>query len=354
MKNALRVAAAMACVVVAASAAKAETFKLKIGAGHPPGAVWITAVRESFMPVVADRVAKETKHKIEWTEAFGGSVCKLGECLEAVESGLLDVGSPQAPFEPAKLLPHNFVYFVPFGTGDPRIAAKAVAATYAKTPELKTIFEKRYNQVFVAAGVIGNYGLATNFKWKDVAELKGHKIAAAGPNIPWLQGTGVVGVQTNLNEAYTALQTGVYEGWIMFPDALISFKLNEVIKQYVDMDFGCISTPLITVNKDVWKSFPKEVQKIFLETGSTWITAIGELTHTKQEAARKRLSETGVEVRQADMATKLAWAKALPNIPKQRAAEIKKMGVPGDVVYTYMEELKKLGHKFPRDWAAER
>ena len=354
VRSVLRGLALAACFSVGATAAQAETFRLKIGAGHPPGAVWITSLRESFMPVVADRVAKETSHKIEWTEAFGGSVCKLGECLEAVESGLLDVGSPQAPFDPAKLLPHNFSYFVPFGTGDPRIAAKAVMATYAKTPELKSIFERRYNQVFVGAGVIGNYGLATNFKWNDVAELKGRKIAAAGPNLPWLQGTGVVGVQSNLNEAYTSMQTGVYEGWVMFPDALISFKLNEVIKQYVDMDYGCIHTPLVTVNKDVWRGLPPEVQKIFLEVGVSWNTAIGELTYAKQEAARKKLAELGVDVRQADEATKAAYAKALPNIPKQRAAEIQKMGVPGEVVYTYMAELKALGHKFPRDWAAER
>ena len=49
-------------------------------------------------------------HKIEWTEAFGGSVCKLGECLEAIESGLIDIGDAHAPFEPAKMLAHNFAY----------------------------------------------------------------------------------------------------------------------------------------------------------------------------------------------------------------------------------------------------
>ena len=255
--------AALAATLLCAggSGAHAATFKLKIGAGHPPAGLWIATLRDVFMPKISERVAKETSHKIEWTEAFGGSVCKLGECLEAIESGLLDIGDAHAPFEPAKMLAHNFSYFAPFGTPDPRIAAKAVREVYENTPALRKVLEDRYNQVFIAAGVVGNYGLITNFKWSTVAELKGHKIAAAGPNLPWLQGTGVIGVQSTLNEAYTSMQTGVYEGWVMFTDASMSFKLNEVSKQYVDMDFGCISTPVLTMNKETWKELPPEVQR---------------------------------------------------------------------------------------------
>jgi TRAP-type C4-dicarboxylate transport system substrate-binding protein len=344
--------AALLCI--GDSTANATTFKLKIGAGHPPAGLWIATLRDVFMPRVAERVARETSHKIEWTEAFGGSVCKLGECLEAIEAGLIDIGDAHAPFEPAKMLAHNFAFFAPFGAPDPRVAAKAVREVYESTPALRKVLEDRYNQVFVAVGIVGNYGLITNFKWNTVADLKGHKIAAAGPNLPWLQGTGVVGVQSTLNEAYTSMQTGVYEGWVMFTDASMSFKLNEVSKQYVDMDFGCIGTPVITMNKDTWKELPPEVQKIILEAGRDYNEAIGRITFEKQEAARNRMKEAGLEVRTADAATKEAWAKALPNIPKQRFEEINKANMPGEVVYNYIKALKAAGHKFPRDWEAER
>lgn len=344
--------AALAFLV--AGGAEAATYKMKIGAGHPAAAAWVGSVRDFYIPRVSERVAKETGHKIEWTEAWGGSVCKLGECLEAVESGLLDIGELQTPFEPAKLLAHNFTYFVPFGTPDPRLAAKTIWEVYEKTPQLKKILEDRYNQVFLAAGVIGNYGLVTSFVWKDVGELKGKKIAAAGPNMPWVQGTGVVGVQSNLNEAYTSLQTGVYEGWVMFADAIISFKLNEVTKQFVDLHFGSIHTPLLTMNRDTWRDLPPNVQKIFLEVGKEWNEHIGKTIHEKQEAGLARMKEVGLDVRPASFEMKQAWAKLLPNIPKQRFDEINKAGMPGEVVYTYVKALKAAGHKFPRDWEAER
>jgi len=155
-RYALAAAIALLCT---GNGAGATTFKLKIGAGHPPAGLWIATLRDVFMPRVAERVAKETPHKIEWTEGFGGSVCKLGECLEAIESGLLDIGDAHAPFEPAKMLAHNFAYFAPFGTPDPRVAAKAVREVYERTPALRKVLEDRYNQVFIAAGVVSSGGL---------------------------------------------------------------------------------------------------------------------------------------------------------------------------------------------------
>lgn len=346
-------ALAAGAVVCFTDLAAAETFKLKIGAGHPPAAAWIATIRDQFMPKVLDRVAKETKHKIEWTEGWGGSLCKLNECLEAVESGILDVGSPATPFHPAKLMAYNFAYFVPFGPSDPRVAAKATFEAYEKTPKMAKYLEDKYSQIFLGSGVIGNYGLATNFKWKAVEDLKGHKIAAAGPNLPWLQGTGVVGVQSNLNEAYTSMQTGVYEGWVMYAEGVASFKLQEVLKQYVDMDFGALHAQILTVNKDTWKSLPADVQKIMMEEGKAWSHSTANVAWDRQVAANKKLAET-LEVSQASMEMKQTWAKSLANIPKQRFEEINKVGQPGEVVYAYVKALKAAGHAFPRDWEAER
>ncbi len=349
----IHVAVAAAALLAASASASADTFKLSIGAGYPPASTWIGTIKDFYVPRVTERVKKETGHTLVWTEAWSGSVCKPGECLEAVESGLLDVTDVMTPTEPAKLMAHVFTYYVPFGSADPRVAAKAIQEVYDKTPALKTWLE-RYKQVFLGAGVVGNYGLVTTFKWKDIGELKGRKIAAAGGNLPWLQGSGATGVQSFLPEAYTSLQTGVYDGWVMLPDAIVSFKLTEVTKQYVDMDFGAAGTPLLTMNRNTWKTLPASVQKIFLEVGRDWNEHIGAVTYEKQEAALKRMKEVGLDMRQVDVATRQAWAKALPNIPKQRFDEMNKAGMPGEVVYTYIKALKAAGHKFPRDWEAER
>ncbi len=195
-------AAALAVAAAIAAPAGADTIRLSIGAGHPEVAAWIAALKNGFIPAVSERAAA-AGHMIEWTEAWGGSVCKLGECLEAVESGLLDIADVEAAFEPAKLQAHNFTFFAPFGAADPRIAQAAAAKVYEETPALAETLRRRFNQIPIGIGVVGNYGLVTNFLWEDVKGLDGHKFAAAGPNLPWLEGVGVVGVQSTLNEAYT-------------------------------------------------------------------------------------------------------------------------------------------------------
>jgi TRAP-type C4-dicarboxylate transport system substrate-binding protein len=127
-------AAALAASTLLSGAARADTITLRIGAGHPAGATWITTIREGFMPQVAARVAAETGHTIVWQEAWGGTVCRLGECLEAVEAGLLDMADLQVPFEPAKLMAWNFSYFVPFGSGDPVLGARLNRQVYEEIP----------------------------------------------------------------------------------------------------------------------------------------------------------------------------------------------------------------------------
>ncbi len=48
------------------------------------------------------------------------------------------------------------------------------------------------------------------------------------------------------------------------------------------------------------------------------------------------------------------WADALEGIPGNWIKEMEDKGLPGrDVMVTYIEILKKLGHTFPRDWATD-
>lgn len=354
MKSFTRLYVAAALSFAGAAAASADTITLRIGAGHPANATWTSAMREVFQTEVSRRVAEETDHEIAWVEAYGGSVCKLGECLEAVESGLLDVADVESIFEPAKLQAHNFSLFVPFTTPDPVLNARVVQQVYDAEPALKDMLSERYSQVFLGAGVIGNYGILTNFAWSDPAELQGRKIAAGGPNIPWIAPIGALPVQAVLTEVYTSLQTGVYDGVVMFPDAVISFRLGEVAKHFTLMDFGSVSSALLTVNKTTWDGLPPEVQKIMEEVGLEWSTELGARTARLQDEAIEKMKAAGVTVAPVSAEMRSAWAAKLENLPKARYEELEKAGQPAEPIYEYIRLLKEAGHAFPRDWAAER
>jgi TRAP-type C4-dicarboxylate transport system substrate-binding protein len=349
------IAALFAALAAPVSVAHAETFRLTIGAGHPvPAASWVAPMQSFLQVEVKKRVEQKTPHKIEWVEAYGGSVAKLGEVLEAIENGLLDIGDVHVPFEPSKMLAYNFGYFVPFGTENAVQSGLAAQKVFAAYPQLGANLEKRFNQVYIATGAVTCYNLVTTFAWTKVEQLAGRKIAAAGPNIPWLKAVNAVPVQSNLNEAYTSLQTGVYDGWIMIPDATYSFKLHEVARNYTITSFGAIPNTMITMNRNTWRKLPKQVQQIFLEVGREYTKLQTEASQVKSENAIKAMKEAGTTVRELSWEEKVKWANALTNIPKEKAAEISATGLPGEVVYAYIENLKALGVKFPRDWTASK
>lgn len=344
----------VAMAAALATPSQADTFRLSIGAGQPADSTaWLATMRDWLAPEISRRVAERTEHRVEWVDAFGGTVCKMGECLEAVQSGLVDVADLHANFEPAKMIAHNFGVFVPFGAADPEIAAQAALAVYDEIPALKQILDEEYGQVFLAVGVVGNYNLATTFEWDSLDDLANRKIAAAGPNASWLTSVGAIPVQSSLTEAYTSLQTGVYDGWIMLADGVVGYKLHEVARTYTITDFGAVSNQVITINKRTWNGLPPEVQEIFLEVGREYTAYEAAVIADVGEAAIQTMRDSGATVRVLSAEDKAAWANALPNIPTERAAEIAAAGQPSETIAAYIKALTDLGVDLPRAWTVD-
>ena len=212
------------------------------GHGHSKGAaVWVDRFEDFFGAEIKKRVEATTPHKIDWVTAFGGSIAKMDEVLEAVQDGqprcwygCLISSNQRSCFSTAG--PSTYPSEVRTHFKRSRIATKI----HERFPFLTEVFEKQYNQKWLGLHSIDSYHLITNFPWKAIEDLKGRKIAGAGANLLWLKGVGAVPVQSNLQEAYSSLQTGVYDGWLMFIDGAAGFKLHEVAKYYTFCDFGSI------------------------------------------------------------------------------------------------------------------
>ena len=67
----------------------------------------------------ADEVARRSEGRISWEFFWMGALTKAGEELEAVEFGLVEVGSIAAPYYAGKLPLVNWTYAVPLRSGRP-------------------------------------------------------------------------------------------------------------------------------------------------------------------------------------------------------------------------------------------
>lgn len=340
--------AAAALLALAAGSARAEDIKLRIASGHPAANTYVQLMQDFFVPEVTKRVAARTQHKLQFIEGYGGSMVKTSDTLEGVESGVVDIGGHNFGFKPSQLPLHSFMVALPFGTMSPVMSVKIARAVYDKVPYMSKVFEDKYNQRLLALISDTGYNIGTTFEWSQVADLKGRKIAGAGLNLKWLEFAGATPVQSALTEAYTSMQTGVYNGWIMFPSGWVNFKLTDVAKYYTEVGFGAITWHGLTMNKARFAKLPKDVQDIILEVSREYEVMTGtvnEANYPKQMAELKRI---GAVVKSVPDSVRLDWAKSLTHWPQERATELDKLGLPGSqVLKLTMEEAEKLGYKWP-------
>jgi len=346
--------AALALTAIGGGAA-ADTFTLRIGSGHPNGpSVYVTDVAEFFVPEVTRRVAGETDHEIVFVEGYGGSIAGVFETLEAVQDGILDIGAYCICFEPAKLFLHNFPYYAPFGPTDSIEQMEATRATYEALPWLKDQFPDEYGQVLLGLHGWDNYHLGTTDPWQTVEDLQGVKIAGAGPNLPWLEFAGAVPVSTNLPEAYLALQTGVYHGFLMFPSAYLGFKFYEPSPNFTLISFGAMSVNALTMNQRSFDRLPEDVQRILLEVGAEYEAGSGANLNAKQASGIEGLIAQGTNVRELPAEARAGWAAAMAAFPNRQAKDADGRGMPGsEVMRTYIDIVSEMGYEWPVEYVID-
>ncbi|MDR5654677.1 C4-dicarboxylate TRAP transporter substrate-binding protein [Ruixingdingia sedimenti] len=348
-------AGALVLCVPFAGTALADNFTLRVGAGHPSApTIYVNLIEQFFVPEVRRRVAEETEHEVTFIEGYGGALVGVSDTLEAVESGLLDIGGYCVCLEPSKLYLHNFPYYAPFGPTDGEAAIAAARATYDAVPWLQEAFDRDYGQVLLGLSGFDNYHIGTVEPWDTLADLKGVKISGAGPNLPWLQYAQAVPIQSALTDAYMSMQTGVYDGWLVFPSAYLAYRLYEPAPYYTLVDFGAMATAVLTMNARSLARLPEDVQAIIREVGREYEQRSGVIMNERQAAALAGLEAAGATVRTLPEQTRIDWANALADLPRQSATDANGRGMPGtEVLQTYIAQAAEGGHHWIVDYSLD-
>lgn len=341
-----RVALAMMLAsLFAGPAALAADITLRVGAGHPTALPQVNQVAKTFVPRLKERIAAETTHNLRIIEGYAGTIANAAEILESVEKGLLDVGALCACFEPTKLPYYNISLFLPFMTGDPNVAGPSARQIYTEVPFFNATFGK-YNQTYLSVGSADEYGLISTFEWTRVDDLKGRKIGGSGPNLPWLDYAGATKVQTNLNEAFNALQSGVYQGLIMTPAPFYTFRLFEVGRYYTFTGWGASTNYPISMNLRSLANLPEDARKILLEVAVEYGKAVDRESVEKAVSAIEEVKKAGVKVQSLADEERVKMAMAIEPWVNERAQEWQTFGVPGKQTFErYMALIRENGGK---------
>ncbi len=344
------ITAITASALTSCTAVNSDTYTLRIGAGHPSGpAVYTTQLEKFFVPEVERRVAEETQYKVQFVEGYGGSIATVSETLESVQSGILDIGAYCVCFEPSKLFLHNFMYFVPFGPQQAETSVQTARSIYENNPWLEAQLTDHYGQSLLALNGWDNYHLGTVKPWDNIEDLDGVKIGGAGPNLPWLEYAGVIPVQSSLPDGYLSLETGVYEGWLMFPSAYFSFKFHEPAPFYTQIGFGAMGGAVVlTANDKRFNKLPVEIQTIIKEVALEYEKVAAKDLDNRQKKGLENLKNSGATVRVLPKEIRQTWAKSLGGFPNAMAQEANRRDMPGsEILKSYIQEVDKSGYDWP-------
>lgn len=326
------------------------TYNFTIGSGHnPAGFPYVSACSEYFIPYAKEKAA-DLGYTLNFNEAWGGTIAPLADVWEATESGQLDIGVGSLIFENQKAKLINYNAYMPFGVDDISDCYNIGIKIYeANKDAIDGLFEKSNMHYLGLAIPISSYNLLTQFEVTTFADLAGHKIAAAGANLSLLNNTGAVGVNSNLGEAYTSLQSGVYEGWVIWPEGTTSYKLQEVAPYYLKTGFGASNYQHIMFNLDVWNDLPDDLKGVFEDALDYYIEhGIADAIES-DAAAYAEMEAQGVKIATMSEEERNKWMDAMEDTAAPIIEELENEGLPGEKVfsdwYKYAEEA---GYTFHR------
>jgi len=328
--------------------AYAEDFSINIASGSPPVVPWVKMITSVFIPEVNKRI--EGKHNINWIESYSGTAAKVGGVLEAVESGLVEMGQVYAIFEQDKLILQNMSYMTPFGSDDVELVTRMVTELHEENEALSKVWADN-GQTFIAAIGLDTHYLATNFPVTSIDDLQGRKIGGAGTIATWLNGVGATAVAGNFSVHYNNIKTGVYDGLLNFSSGIFPNKLHEVAPYLTRVDFGAQFVGGLTVNSDTWDSFPDEVKTAFLEAGEVYRLEVSKALQGFAKVAEKKMIEQGATQTRLSPEERARWANALPNLAQEWVQRAESKGLPGnEILSAWMAKQHENGIERIRNW----
>lgn len=354
MKSVIASVAFAAAAVLGGPASAEETIRLTMSSSHPTAVAWVGTLKTHVVDNANSELEKMgSDYRIEWTEAFGGSLYNFQDTLEAVQDGLTDMGWVGALWEPAKMPLQNIMFATPFVTSDTVLAINVMNELNDTIPEMQEEWD-RYNLVFLGATVSDTYHLLTKFPIEKLSDLEGKRIVGASSIGTWLEGTGAVPVAGGLPTFYQQIQTGVADGTLIIPTGAYSLKLHEVAPHVTLVDMGVTTVGGLAVNKDTWESLPEDVKTVLAKLGREYSTIHAEEVAARHAGSLEKMAEEGAIIVELPAADRQQWVESLGDLSKTWVATVEEKGIPGtEILTTYMDKMREGGAEPLRQWDKE-
>ena len=341
-------------LLLAGTAASAQqTVPLTAVSGYPPTALWVETFHTHFIPEADRLLAAGGRYEIDWNTPFG-SLTRPSGAFEAVQYGVADIGIITTPFHADKIPFYNISYVTPFVTTDIGLVVRTVSDLHDRYPALRELWQD-YRQVYlVAAGLVDTYQALMSRPIDALGDFRGLKMSGVGMNLLYFEGLDAVGVSSGLADFYTNLSTGLTDGAIVWPEAIISYKLHEVGPYLVDARLGAVSSVALSANERTWSRLPEEVRQALLAAAIVYRDALAQETVRRSNRAIASFQTLGGTIIPLSNEQRRAWAASVPDLADTWATDMERRGLPGrELLSAYMNTMRENNQSIMRHWDRE-
>ncbi|MDR6310239.1 C4-dicarboxylate TRAP transporter substrate-binding protein [Pacificitalea manganoxidans] len=348
------ICAASALALYGSAAVAQETIRLTTVSGYPTTAAWVGKFEEIFVPEVDKRLAETGNYEIDWTYGWGGAIVAPKGELEAIESGLADIGVVQTVFHPDRLRVYDIAYSTPFVSTDIDLISATVNDLAEKYPAMQQVWEDNNQHMLTVLAAVDNYQIFLKGDYAGPESLSGLKLGGAGMNLRYVENVGATGVSSTLADFYNGIATGIFDGTMVWATAAEDFKIYEAAPTIVEIDFGGVNSMALSINQQAWDGMPDEVRTALNEAAEVYRKGLARYSMDEAAKAMENMVANGATLVEVSDEDRKVWADGMANIAGEWAGEVSAMGAPGQEILTdYIAAMRAADQPVMRDWSAQ-
>lgn len=273
------------------AAAQAQEITLRYSNWLPAGYALDVELMEPWIAAIEQ--ATEGRVKIQKSPKVVGSVASQ---YDVVADGMADMSLMVLSYAPGRF-PLVEGMELPFASDDETRTSPAVWATYEKFLADRDVFPDVVPLAMFQTGVFHVFTTGRDLSLVD--NWAGAKIRTSSPSLTRIvELMGGTPVNKPVSEVYELASGRVIDGATTPPDALLGFKLDDVLNTmtFVPGSLGS-TTVLVSVNPDAWDRISEaDQQAIRKVSGAVVARMSGDLHRKETEAAIAKMQAKGMTV----------------------------------------------------------
>ena len=203
------------------------------------------------------------------------------------------------------------------------------------------VYQEKFNQKALSSFTCLALELVSTRPVKTMDDWKGLMVHSISPIVAsFVETIGGAPVAMPFPEIYSALDKGTVDASMFATTGMIAFNVHEVAS-HVTLCYPIPAAISVTMNLDVWKSLPKDIQDILVEEG---LKAQRETNARFVSMGKENpgiLAAGGMEVYVLPAAEREKWRQAVSPFSDARIAEM------GDFGQELLKAAEEVNEKYP-------